>query len=523
VTEALEIIDRNYSFHGAAAEYLGASDGEVLCEAGARSGKSFSIMAKANWTAREYPGCRQLFAMATRVAMNTTILPDWENLILWPSHPCVYGGASLEHREKYVYPNGSTIDLIGMDRPEKILSGQWDRIYVYQCEQVSLDAWQKLLTRLSCNNTPYRQQTADVNPVTQYNWLNVRGSQMICLACGETVDENEGLSSCPDETCGGTLEKLMRRVKYRHQDNPLLFDHGTKWWTPFGEEYMATLQRLTGVDRDRLLNHQWVADQGLVLKAWDPGVHLLSGKLRRSKSPSCKWELDVFGWDEPIHLVRIAAGVDWGYDQDPGVISVWGFDRFARGFQIAQIYRLRKQIDWWAEKAEELREEFDIRYFACDPSRGDLVEHLNARMTGKGNRDGSMLAIKANNSLTQARGKGDMSGIDLLRWALHSDVDGRTRMYYLQGNLREGADPELRRAGRPTCSAQEIPAWTLLQQVDGRSNKDQPDPACDEHGLDSDRYCWLEEWGKRSPGLKKIEARPGSMAAMLKHPRGRKK
>ena len=511
----LEVIDRRLCFYGAAAELLACEAKEVLAESGAGTGKSFSILAKANYTARQYPGSRQLFCMATRVAMNTTILPDWEGHILWPQHPAIVGTGGPERREFYRYPNGSEISLVGMDRPDKILSSKYDRIYVFQAEQVTKDAWEKLLTRLRGTATPYRQQVADVNPVSRYHWLNLRGDQTICLMCGELGSTSDLSARCSKHRL--VLQPIMRRIHYRHQDNPLLFDHAARDWTTFGVEYIQeTLGRLTGVDRARLLEHQWISQEGLVLDTFDIGTHVIQGRLTPHRMGG--YLLDVFGWDEPVYLTWFSAGVDWGFSQDPGVISVWGHDREGRMFRVAETYRLGWQIDQWAKVAEDYYKRFGIAFFACDPSRPDLIEMLNLRLGKRGGRNAPAIAVKANNSLTKKLGMGkDMTGLDLLRWALRSQSDNKVRMYFVAGSLDHGADPELLRQGRPICTEQEVPSYTLMKMEDGKANKDKPDPACDDHGIDSARYNLSESWSRSLERLGGQMVRPGSMAAVLHH------
>jgi len=289
-----------------------------------------------------------------------------------------------------------------------------------------------------------------------------------------------------------------------------------------GIEYVRdTLGRLTGLQRERLLLHRWVAATGLVLDNWDQGTHMLSGRLERTTDGRGGYWLHVFGWNDPVHLEWFGAGMDWGYSQDPGVISVWGYDAMGRRFRVAETYRLGWQIDQWAEVAEEYVDEFDLKYIACDPSRPDLIDMVNQYLGAKGGRDGVPLARPANNSLTKKMGQGqDITGLDLMRWGLRSGTDGIVRTYLLHGALRHGADPALLAANRPTCTEQEVPQWVLEKKQDGKPAKDRPDQSCEDHGCDSWRYEQSEGWGKRlASKIKPSAPKPGSIGAILKHRR----
>lgn len=502
-----EIVDRRYTAYGAASEYLRYEGLEALCESGAGTGKSYSLMQKANWTAREYPGCRQLFARQTRKSLNISILPSWRDEVLFRAHPAVSRTASLEHQDIYRYPNGSTIDVLGLENIERVLSAQYDRIYIFQAEETSVDVWEKLISRLRYGKTPYHQITADVNPAGEFHWLNVRGDEYACLNldCGETVripNSEKEYMDCSG--CGGKMRKRMRRFRYRHEDNPRWYDHDLEEWTEDGVLYVGgALGALKGVRRDRLLLHRWVSEEGIILEEYEPEIHMVSGEIERNKSLD-KTYLHLLERKDPIELKYFTAGVDWGFWPDPGVISVWGYDGNKpepRAYRVAEVYKLRWQLEEWAEVAEELWREFNIRFFACDPSLPGNIETFNTRMGGRSGRGVPSVAIKADNAWE--------SGIDLIRWGLRDPLTKEVHTYFLRDSLRYGRDEELARTGRPVCTEQEIHSYVYLKQEDGRPNREKADEACDEHGIDAWRYNaklnWKRNFGRKPP-KKKWEA-----------------
>ena len=511
--ETLELVDRNYVAYGAAADYIANDWQECLCESGAGTGKTYSLLQKANYVARQNANSRQLFCRQTRRSMNISVLPDWRFQILWQGHPAVSRTASLEHQDAYRYPNGSTIDILGLENIERILSAQYDRIYVFQAEEISLDAWEKMITRLRWGHTPYHQITADVNPASEFHWLNIRGDEYICTdpVCGALIrvaGSADLVRKC--DVCGQGMRKMMVRHRYRHEDNPRWYDHEKEEWKEEGVIYVGdTLSRLRGVRRERLLHHRWVAEEGVILEEYDPHLHMLSAELEHNKQ-SKTWFLHALEWEEPVELKYFTAGVDWGFWPDPGVISVWGYDGSKpepRAFRVAEVYRTHWQLDEWAKAAEELWREFDIRQFACDPSRPDSIAAFNKRIGKARGRGTPAIAIKANSDWE--------SGIDLIRWGLKDPHDGTIRTYFLRDALRYGRDEDLARSGRPVCTEQEMHSYVYLKTEDGRPNKEQADPTCDEHGIDAMRYNAQLNWKQGFKGrTRKRVWDPLSYAAM---------
>src|SRR5690606_11668902 len=111
----------------------------------------------------KYPGMRALFVRQTLVSMRDTVMQTFEDEVLPPNSP-ILRGASRKTRTQYDFPNGSQIVLKGLDDVQNLLSGEYDIICICQAEQISLNAFQNLLTRLSGKRGPYRQLIFDCNP-----------------------------------------------------------------------------------------------------------------------------------------------------------------------------------------------------------------------------------------------------------------------------------------------------------------------------------------------------------------------
>jgi hypothetical protein len=430
--------------------------------------------------------------------------------VLGPGHHAI-GKARRNNRDAYHFSNGSVVVLHGLDDPENLLSGEFDRFYVFQAEQLQRqDTWDSLLSRLSGSATPYCQATADANPSHERHWLIRRVKETLCLACANVVET--AALSCG--RCGSTALGRMRHFQYRHQDNPLWFDHEKGEWRERGVEYLTQiLGRLRGVRRKRLLQHLWVSEEGQVLEDWDPEVHRLTGKLEYEPTG---WWLTISspGWsrgsadlmrESRVHLDWFGAGCDWGFFPDPGTLQVWGYDRYGRRFLVCQVYKTSQQMEWWAEAGAALWKEFDLRYIAVDPSCPALTDAFNRRI---GDHGGPAIAIGADNVIR--RQNPDLAGIDLMRWGLR-DPKGVVRTFMLKDTLRYGIDQVLLDAGRPSCLEDEIPEWVFDKKKSTGDPTDKPSDACDDHGLSAWRYEQGEGWGMRmAHAIEKQPYPPGS-------------
>jgi hypothetical protein len=237
-------IDRRIALYGGNAEFFLCEDGEVLLEAGAGTGKTYTGLRKIDAFARSHPGCRILLCRKTRVSMNESVLPQWEQEVLWPGHEAFRGTATREHRTYYEYNNGSRVVLGGLDNVDRIMSSQYDLILVVEATEITLEDWEKLTSRLRNGMAPYSQAIADVNPGPEFHWLNKRAKR-----------------------------GAMTRILSRHTDNPRWYDHELEDWTEEGLAYQARLDKLTGVRRRRLRDHEWVSADGPIWPEFDSRKH----------------------------------------------------------------------------------------------------------------------------------------------------------------------------------------------------------------------------------------------------------
>lgn len=252
-----------YTPHGAAKQLFETRDREIVIEGPAGTGKSRAVLEKINTVLNLYPGARALIVRDTRVSMSETVLVTLEKIVLCEGHPAL-GTASRAHRTTYDYPNGSTIVTGGMDNADRLMSSEYDIIGVFEATEITLEDWEKLLTRLRNGVMPYQQAIADCNPAYPQHWINRRA-----------------------------MSGSMTRLLSRHADNPKVT-----------QEYLNVLRALTGSRRARLFDGRWAGEEGVVYDTFDKGIHVK----RRDE----RWSSMFIGVDDghTNPFVALLCGVD---------------------------------------------------------------------------------------------------------------------------------------------------------------------------------------------------------------------
>lgn len=288
---------------GAALNLFGCRDREVVIEGPAGTGKSRGVCEKVFAVAAKYPRSRHLLCRKTRVSMTQSVLPILEGDVFGP-HAFLRAGASRSHRTRYELPNGAEIVIGGLDNADRIMSSQYDTISVFEATEITLDDWEKLLSRLRNGAMPYQQAVADCNPSTPTHFLNQRA--------------NEG---------------KMTRLLSRHQDNPVWYRDGQL--TERGKFYIGeVLGSLTGPRRERLLHGRWCQAEGLVYERWDAAVHV------------------VPGFAIPSDWQRIRS-IDFGFVH-PAVCQWWALDPDGRMYLYRELYVSKWTTDQLAREITRL-------------------------------------------------------------------------------------------------------------------------------------------------------------------------
>ena len=260
---------------------------ETLLVGPAGTGKTYGILDVLHCLARDNADLRILIARQTRAALTESVLVTFEQEILpLDGLEGLADGVTRRVRQVYRYPSGSEIVLGGLDAPSRVLSTAWDVIYINEAIEVSEDAWETLLSRLS---RPGRRAAlgyliGDTNPGDPSHWLRRRIES------------------------GRLTEWIVP-----HQANPRLYD-GLEW-TEEGRRYLDSLgASLTGTRRMRLLEGRWATGEGAWFTAFDAAHHVSSDA-----------EYD------PAHPVRLAVDCNglnvaavWWQDRPGPAVTVFG-------------------------------------------------------------------------------------------------------------------------------------------------------------------------------------------------------
>lgn len=426
-------LEHRYTPRGVCRDLLEDRRDEILLSGPAGTGKSRACLEKIHLLALINPGLKALIVRKTLASLGTTALETWRKHVaveaLHAGDVTWYGGSQQEAAH-YRYSNGSKVYVGGMDKATKVMSSEYDVIYVQEAIELTEADWEALTTRLRNGRISFQQVIGDTNPDTPTHWLKAR--------------------------CDRGQAALLES---RHEDNPVLFDD-TGAVTEVGAAYIAKLDGLTGVRFNRLRRGLWVAAEGVIYEGWDPAVHLVDR--RWIPKDWTRW------WS-----------VDFGYT-NPFVLQRWAEDPDGRLWLYAERYMTRCLVEDHARAvlAEvapggEWREPRP-RGIVCDhdaEDRATLERHLG------------MSTIAATKTVKP--------GIESVMARMRPAGDGKPRLFIQRDARTHPADPELVDAKKPTCTSEEIPGYIWAPSLDGRPVKEDP-VKLDDHGCDGMRYIVAE-------------------------------
>ncbi|MCK9579349.1 MAG: hypothetical protein M0Q92_02725 [Methanoregula sp.] len=447
---------------------------EVIISGPAETGKTRTALEKLDTLLWKYPGSQAIIVRKTYKSLKTSVLLTYERKVLgaWNKDgtttirddagrviktlkgafdqsktPVVKLGG--EHVEGYVYPNGSRIFLGGMDVPQKVLSSEWDFVYVNQAEELDLNDWEIISTRTTgrAGNSPYAQMIADCNPDRPTHWILSRPT--------------------------------LKVIESRHEDNPTLFNQVTGAITEQGKRTLAVLDALTGVRKLRLRHGKWVAAEGVVYEDWDRSIHLI----------------DPF--PIPDTWIRIRA-IDFGYT-NPFVCQWLAIDGDGRIYLYREIYMSRLLVEDAAAQINTLScagpSKVAVTCPVCGTPNKPGVDHcencgqpwmedIYATIADHDAEDRATL--ERHGIPTVAAMKAVSPGIQAVQSRLRKAGDGKPRLFVFRGALVD-VDPTLREAHKPVCTEEEWDSYIWRPTTSG-PNKEEPLKK-DDHGMDTLRYA----------------------------------
>jgi phage terminase large subunit len=383
----------------------------MLLTGSAGGGKSKTAAEKVHAFCLRYPGAvgvalrkRQEYASKSVVfALQAAIGPD----------PTVRYNAS---ERIFRYHNGSKIFVAGMgdDHQRQALrsingNGAVDIFWAEEANALTLDDHFELLARLRGNAASWRQIIYSTNPDSATHWIKV-----------SLMDSGEAAVYFS-----------------RAADNP----HNPA-------DYLAILDKLTGVLGDRLNKGLWVSAEGAVYDNFRDDLHVV----------------DPF--PIPADWRRIRA-IDFGYT-NPFVCQWWAFDPDGRMYLYREIYHTKELVENHAAQIVQL-------------SAGENIE---ATVADHDAEDRATLA--AHGVYTIPADKAVSPGIQAVRTRIDLAGDGKPRLYVFRNVLVE-LDESLP-SGVPHCTLDEFPSYSWPKGQDGKAIKEAPVKAND-HGMDTMKYA----------------------------------
>jgi len=346
----------------------------------------------------------------------------------------VYGGGTPQ---RYMWPNGSVLRLGGMDDATKVLSSEYDYIFVPQAEELSLDDWEQLLSRVNgrAGNVPWPQLMADCNPDLPLHWIQQR--------------------------------QVLKKFEARHVDNPTLYkrhhgelvldENGKPVTTEGGAKRIATLKSMTGLRYKRGFLGLWVGAEGQVYEDFNQAVHIIDPHPIPEDWP--RWRVIDFGYTHPF------------------VCQWWTRDEDGRLIMYREMYYTKRTVNSHAN--------------------GDALHPGIVGLTGDERIQDTICDWDAEDKATLEEygistinaDKRIQVGVEKVQERLKLAGDGKPRIYFWRDALVE-VDDELKTDYKPTSTLVEFPGyvWNKLEAGKIEQAKDERPVKVADHGMDAMRY-----------------------------------
>lgn len=450
---------REFVARGAAADLFRDQGPEVAIVGSAGTGKTVAALMKLHVDSSRVPGLQSLIVRQTHASLTASTLVAFEQFVAAAeigTGQVKWFGGSGSKPAGYRYKNGSMIMVGGMDNPGKVLSMSLDRVLIDEANQVSVTAYETLLTRLRGSAPTYKQIVTACNPDHPKHWLKERADD-------------------PDTP--------LKMYTSKHVDNPYMCGSDGVW-TDAGVDYLGFLGSLTGVRRLRYLEGVWAAAEGLVFSDWRDDVNIVD----RDQVPKDG---------------RLFLAVDFGFS-NAFVCQWWWVDNDGRMYLIREIHQKQVLVEDHAKRIKAIIEQnrdTEGTPFAvvCDhdaEDRATLTKHLGLP--------------------TVAARKGVSRGVQLVQARIRPTGDGKPRMYVVKG-CTIGRDLVAEAAKIPRGFVEEITGyvWAMERGADGVPREFPL--KLNDHAMDTARYAvahldWNEPSRKHNPAAPRKSEAPANPA-----------
>lgn len=465
---------------------------ELLWEGGAGLGKSRSAWEGLIQLADRCADLRVAVVRRTRKSMTQSTLALLENQVLGPNHPIIASKGSRSHWTDLRWPTGAEFAFECLEDPTRLFSTEWHIIWVNEAQEMKLSQWMSLHRGLRAPGGPgWRLLLGDYNPPHEAHWICHRGEA--------------------NRATGAPSPALQRF--WRHDHNPVLFDPVTQDWTERGIEYLSRLRRtMSGPTLRSLLFGERTTSEGLIWPQYDPRKHRVTGKMEKDGE---HWYLHIPEWEDgsfggsPVRIEWFLGALDFGY-RAPGCLQIWGFDKAHRMFRVAEIYRHGEDIDWWADWAARLYEQYRYTVGVADHNPSE-ISILNKRVGPMFNRGGLGIWRPWDKTKTA---DAERAGIQQMRVRWKQDS-----AFLVRDAFPAGMDPLLQETGHPVSLEEEIGQYVYSIETEGKivspNRRELPDPAAADHAADAARgaaaYAFLKDFTPLAADRTGITAAPGSV------------
>lgn len=415
----------------------------ILFDGGSRSGKTALIIEYLVRRALQYPGSRQLAARKCRAHAKTSLWQDTIKSYLAKFIPKKYYSFN-ESELSVIFSNSSRIIVGGLDdaeRTEKILGNEYITVFLNEATQLSFQSMQMAITRLSQTAYDHKNRKAvpkllmDCNPRGPRHWLHYVGVRHI---------DPETEKALPDKC-------KWARINWSACDN----------MENLPPEYLASLEALPQVMRDRMLSGIWRSNEGSVYDEFDEDCHVIPP------------------FPIPDDWEKLRA-IDFGYTN--AFVCLWGaIDHDGSLYLYRELYKSRTRTRVLAEEIKTLSGKEKYIYTVADHDAQERAELEEASIPTKAADKKVILGIQAvkNRLVKQENGKPRIYFFDTLKnllseiydyqW-LPADSSGNTKEEPLKRN--DHAMDALRymvmALERKTPSHAPVRLWNIKGHDDGR-------------------------------------------------------
>lgn len=209
----------------------------VLLTGAAGGGKSHIALEKINGYCLKYPGAFALLIRKVKVSMTSGAALFFEGEVALSRAESIFAGAThVIGKSRFEYGNSSMVAYVGLEDKEQLQRlksigrrGGVDIVFMEEATEFTEADFNAVLARMRGRAASWRQILLACNPDAPGHWIYTRLIQ-------------------------GGEARVFYSFPNDNTHNPA--------------DYLDSLRRLTGVDRQRLLEGKWVQATGLIYDVW---------------------------------------------------------------------------------------------------------------------------------------------------------------------------------------------------------------------------------------------------------------